>query len=233
MSGAELVRVPAALSVQSADAFLGSLTRAFSNDSRVVVLRGSEGTFCRGLDLEALATGDPGAGVTSFWKALRMIRDSSKPVIAAVDGKAIGGGVGIAAACDLVIVTEQASFGMPELLFGFVPAVVLPILRERLSPQKLRLAALLARTFTAAEAVACGLADMLAPDLDKALRVSVRQLSRAQSEAVQTLKSFTAAGVFSDESGLRITTETLARPAVAPMARAFMAGEALPWLKHD
>ena len=79
-----------------------------------------------------------------------------------MEGAARGGGVGLAAACDVVVASEDSSFALPELLFGLLPAVALPFLLDRISIQAIRLWALTGHSRSAAEAMADGLVDQIA-----------------------------------------------------------------------
>lgn len=157
-----------------------------------IVLHGRTGSFCRGMDFGALAQAAASfapapqigtaseatlrAGVASFGRCLRAIRASHRPVIALVDCVVLGGGVGIAAACDLVIASRRSSLGLPKRLFVLIPAVVLTAPLSRLSPQKAHLLALPGHSRSVEEAQAQGLVDVLCADdkLDATLRRSLR-----------------------------------------------------------
>ena len=105
-------------------------------------------------------------GVEAFARLVQAIRTIGKPVVAVVAGIALGGGVGIAAAADVVIASTRAAFGLPEALFGLVPGVVMPILLERMTPQKARWLALTGHTRSASEAQQLGLVDLVVSDDD-------------------------------------------------------------------
>jgi methylglutaconyl-CoA hydratase len=107
------------------------------DDVRVVLLRGAGPDFCAGADLGQLERIAAGAGaLENLDDAARLgelfvrIRRLEKPVIAAVHGHAFAGGAGLAGACDLVVAADGASFGYPEVRLGFVPAMVMAILRR-------------------------------------------------------------------------------------------------------
>jgi enoyl-CoA hydratase/carnithine racemase len=195
----------------------------------VIVLEGRGDVFCRGMDFTATASESTDDGVAAFARCIRAIRTAGKPVIAAVDGIALGGGVGIAAAADLLLATPRATFGLPEVLFGLVPGVVMPILLERLRPQQARLFALSARSRSAGEAERLGLVDAVVSDLAAAIRRSTRELSRARPAAVAALKRLTldAAAV---ERGAAHTSRLLRSPAVLAAVQTFTETEELPWL---
>jgi methylglutaconyl-CoA hydratase len=122
---------------------IAELTRAFEaagEDERLraVVLRGAGKDFCSGADLaelQKIAEYSYEENVEDAKKLVRLftaIRELNLPVIAAVHGRALAGGCGLATACDLVIATKSARFGYPEVKIGFVPAIVMAILRRNL-----------------------------------------------------------------------------------------------------
>ncbi len=226
-NGIERVAVPAELNLASLQALTADLRRAGSATGRVVLLEGRNGVFCRGLDLDPRGATTARAGVEALAECLRTLRGLDKVTVAAVDGAAIGGGVGLVAPCDLVIATERATFGLPELLYGVVPAVMLPFLLERLSPQKLRLAGLSAQTFGASEAVQNGLADMVVADLDAAIRVWGQRFSRVQPAAVRLWKGITVPSCAA--AAIEVMAGTLEDPAVARRIHHFVAHGIAPW----
>lgn len=115
---------------------------AHAADVRVVLLTGAGKDFCSGLDLKALDEA-AGTGVSAQLASARMfsdlildIRRHPRPVIAAVHGRALAGGAGIATASDLIVASESASFGYPEVKIGFVPAIVAVLLRRTLGEKR-------------------------------------------------------------------------------------------------
>lgn len=106
-------------------------------DVVVVLLRGEGPDFCAGADLSQLEKIAAGAGplenlddAIGLGELLLRMRRIAKPVIAAVHGHAFAGGAGLATACDLVVAAESARFGYPEVHLGFVPAMVMALLRR-------------------------------------------------------------------------------------------------------
>jgi enoyl-CoA hydratase len=88
-------------------------------DVRVLILTGAAGTFSSGMDLKGFLTGEnPMAGGRGFGGIAQ--RPPSKPIIAAVEGYALAGGFELALACDLVVASEEATFGLPEVTRGLV-----------------------------------------------------------------------------------------------------------------
>jgi len=92
------------------------------------------------------------------------IRELPKPVVAMVHGRALAGGAGLATACDLVVAAASAQFGYPEIQRGFVPAMVMTLLR-RLTGEKVAFdLAATGRVLSAADALTAGLASRVLPD---------------------------------------------------------------------
>jgi len=106
---------------------------------RAIVIRGAGKDFCSGADLSALkkiresSFDENLEDAKSLAELFTIIRGVRLPVIAAVHGRALAGGCGLATACDLVVATKTARFGYPEVKIGFVPAIVTAILRRNVS----------------------------------------------------------------------------------------------------
>ena len=112
-----------------------SLDRAASDAAvRVILLRGSGKDFCAGLDLKALHQSDEVLDHMAAARALAELylamRRHPKPIVAAIHGRAIGGGCGLATASDLVLATDTAEFRYPEVNLGFIAAIVMSLLRR-------------------------------------------------------------------------------------------------------
>ncbi|MEO8647590.1 MAG: enoyl-CoA hydratase-related protein [Acidobacteriota bacterium] len=121
----------------------GALREADSDESlRAIVIRGAGKDFCSGADLAAIqkiasATYEENVeDANQLAELFDLIRKVRVPVIAAVHGRALAGGCGLATACDLIIATRTARFGYPEVKIGFVPAMVAAILRRNLGEKK-------------------------------------------------------------------------------------------------
>ncbi|PWU11185.1 MAG: hypothetical protein C5B51_03125 [Terriglobia bacterium] len=227
MSGADSsirIGVPAVLTAASASGFVHAMHAAAGSAAPVVVLEGGGGVFCRGLDVASAVTS---ANLEVFVEALLAVRQVEKVVIAVVDGVALGGGVGLAAAADLVIASQEASFGLPESLLGLAPAAILPFLLERMRPQQCRLWALAPHARPATDAARAGLVDVLTTRAGLRSRTDywVRQFARIQATAIPHLKRLTSAPGRALESSLRdgiaLTAELLEDPAVAERFREY------------
>jgi methylglutaconyl-CoA hydratase len=109
---------------------------------RVVVITGAGKDFCSGADLSALqkiagaTVAENTEDARSLLDLFLLIRQIPVPVVAAVRGRALAGGAGLATACDVVLATTSARFGYPEVKIGFVPAMVMAILRRNVSEKR-------------------------------------------------------------------------------------------------
>ena len=119
------------------------LTQAAADESvKAIVISGAGKDFCSGADLSALqkiaqaSVSDNADDARSLLELFVQIRQIRVPVVAAVRGRALAGGCGLATACDLVLASETARFGYPEVKIGFVPAMVLAILRRNVSEKR-------------------------------------------------------------------------------------------------
>ncbi len=137
---------------------------------RAIVIRGAGKDFCSGADLESLQKISEGSyeenleDARSLAELFALIRRVKVPVIAAVHGRALAGGCGLATACDLVVATESARFGYPEVKIGFVPAIVMAFLRRNLSEKRAFEIATQGFEFSASEAAQFGLVNRVATD---------------------------------------------------------------------
>ena len=109
---------------------------------KVVVISGAGKDFCSGADLSALqkiagaSVADNSEDARSLLELFLLIRQLPVPVIAAVTGRALAGGCGLASACDLLLASSSARFGYPEVKIGFVPAMVMAILKRNVSEKR-------------------------------------------------------------------------------------------------
>jgi methylglutaconyl-CoA hydratase len=109
---------------------------------RVVVIAGAGKDFCSGADLSALqkianaSVAENSEDARLLLELFLLIRQLPIPVVAAVTGRALAGGCGLATACDIVLAASSARFGYPEVKIGFVPAMVMAILRRNVSEKR-------------------------------------------------------------------------------------------------
>ena len=129
------------------DALINALKNALreadrDEDLRVILIKGAGRDFCSGADLSALKKISESdvmenlADAENLAELFSLIRKVKIPVVAAVHGRALAGGAGLATACDIVLAARSARFGYPEVRIGFVPAMVMAILRRNLSEKK-------------------------------------------------------------------------------------------------
>jgi enoyl-CoA hydratase/carnithine racemase len=166
-----------------ADAALAAVSGAQVDQSlRVVVLRGEGGTLSAGADTSDPAdfeasrrnyVSDPRA------RLMRAVRGSTIPVVAAIDGYALGLGMALAGASTFALATRRSTFGMPEASMGFFPFGVAPFLTDRITVSRVLEWALTARRIPAEEAHTHGLVTHLVEDdaLERALDELVRGLA--------------------------------------------------------
>lgn len=179
-------------------ALKAALTKA-RNDSavRVVLLRGAGPDFCAGADLVEMNRITSMGPEKIHADALRMgdlfvrMRHLTKPVVAAVHGRALGGGCGLATACDVVLVREDAELGYPEVHLGFVPALVMTVLRRKVSETRAFELATLGQRISAADAVAWGLATraVSANAFEASVTAYARELARRAPSSVTLSKN--------------------------------------------
>ncbi|AJC59429.1 enoyl-CoA hydratase/isomerase family protein [Streptomyces sp. 769] len=150
--------------------------------------------FCSGMPLRADAELPAGwaddAAQPPPWHLFQRLTQAPVVTVAVVEGAASGGGVGLAAACDLVVAGAAARFRLTELLLGLVPAMALPFIARRTGPQVARRLALTCAEISQDEAVPIGLADFATGDPAPLLRRLLVSLRRLDRDAVGALKSY-------------------------------------------
>ncbi|NHM25768.1 enoyl-CoA hydratase/isomerase family protein [Desulfofundulus sp. TPOSR] len=182
------------------------------NQLRVVVITGAGRAFSAGADIEQLRSFATPDEIVTFCRSIARlvsyIEDFPRPVIAAVNGPALGGGCEICLACDFRVAAEAATFGLPEIKLGLTPgAGGTQRLVRFVGPARAKELLLTGRTISAAEAMSWGLIDkVVANVLDEAFRLaqSLMNLSpvalRAAKQAVNHgLKFGLAAGLSGEE----------------------------------
>jgi methylglutaconyl-CoA hydratase len=185
-----------ALSSPAVEGLHAALERAdLDAEVRVVRLRGAGRDFCAGADLDELLASADLSPADNEVTAARLgavftrIRRLPKPVLAIVQGRALAGGAGLATACDLVIAGTSAQLGYPEIQRGFVPAMVMTLLR-RLTGEKAALDLVLTgRLIGAEEARELGLVTRVVPDGE--LETEGRTIAAALAAASPSAVAFT------------------------------------------
>ena len=175
-----------------------ALTDALADDAvRVIVLDHTGRVFCSGMDLaEAAGGGAEQQGVREFPELLGLIWSAPKPVIAVVRGPARAGGVGLLAACDVVVAGESATFAFSEVRLGLVPAVISAVVLPRMVPHVAHRLMLTGRAFDAETAAAGGLVDLVVPDadVDGEVRAQLVELTAGAPAALAETKRLLRAG---------------------------------------
>lgn len=141
-----------------------ALDRAEAADPRAIVLTHRGPAFCAGADLKERSDGGP-IDSGPMVRALERLMDTPAPTIAAVDGAVRAGGIGLMAACDLVVVAESTTFALTEVRIGVAAAIIsVPILR-RVPASRIASAMLTGEPFDAVEARAMGLVTHVSADV--------------------------------------------------------------------
>jgi methylglutaconyl-CoA hydratase len=163
---------------------------------RVVLLSADGGDFCAGADLAALHALLDASSIEQMRDAealgdvFRMMREMPQVIVAAVRGRALAGGAGLATACDIVIAEEGARFGYPEVRVGFVPAMVMALLRRQVGEKRAFELVATGRQVSAGEALELGLVSRVvaAADFDAAVEQLVTELDALPAGALRSTK---------------------------------------------
>ena len=192
-----------------------------SAEVRVIVITGAGSSFSAGADLNMMrrmADYSPAENKSDARRLAHMmdaIYHSPKPTVAFVNGPALGGGLGIIAACDIAIGAETAFFALSEVRLGLIPAVISPFVIEAIGARRARRLFLTGERFSAARALEIGLLHEVAPadDLDAALERCLNNLltcsPAAKFEAKELIR--TVAGRHIDEHLLDDMATRIAR----------------------
>lgn len=192
---------------------------------RVVALRGAGNDFCAGMDLqELLASADHTveenrAAALRFGGLFTRLRALPKPVVAVVRGRALAGGCGLATACDLVLASMSGQFGYPEVQRGFVPALVMNMLR-RVTGEKIAFdLAATGRLLSATDAERVGLVSRVFPEeaFDQMVATVLEGLAGTSASALAlTKQQFYALDGVSFEDGVRLSADVNAVSRTTP-----------------
>ena len=212
------------------DGLLAMLDRAELDAAvRVVALRGAGNDFCAGMDLnELLASADQAVeanrqAALHFAEVFVRMRRLPKPIVALVRGRALAGGCGLATACDLVLAAESAQFGYPEVQRGFVPAIVLTLLKRTTGDKIAFDLAATGRILDASEAAGAGLVSRVYEDSDFEDQASdvLRALAASSASALAfTKQQFYELDGLRFEDGIRLGADVNAVSRTTPDFRA-------------
>ena len=167
---------------------------------RVVVLAGRGQAFCAGGDLSRMAQAakmnraKSKAEAGRFARLLYRMHTYPKPLIARVHGAAFAGGMGLVAACDLVVAAEEAEFCLPEVKIGLVPAMISPYIVRAMGEQQARRYVLTGERLAAREAQRIGFVHecVAAAELDARVERFAAQLAQAGPQALARSKKLLA-----------------------------------------
>jgi methylglutaconyl-CoA hydratase len=233
------------------EAMIGELDAAFAqlaDDSavRVIVLAGDGRHFSAGADLQWMQRASAATrewnldDARRFAAMLSRIERCPKPTVARIQGAALGGGVGLACACDIAIAADTASFSVSEARFGILPAVIGPYVVNAVGRRQAKRLALSTARITAAEALAIGLVQQVAAleQLDKAIDGAVEELLDGGPNAQREIKQLFAqleVGPITPEVR-ELTAQTISRVRGSDEARegfaAFLAKRPAKWTRR-
>jgi methylglutaconyl-CoA hydratase len=202
---------------------------AFEMDDavRAVVIAGAGPAFCAGADLRSMRlsrdrdAGDNQSDAHRMGGLFHRVASCRKPVVARVHGPAIGGGVGLMAACDIVVAAAGTRFQFSEVRLGIVPAVISPFCIRRLGQMKAMRLFLTGEPIDAAKALEYGLVDVVAADgeLDAAVGRVLSDLGKAGPKALVAAKELVLRVTKLDgEAALAYTADLIARLRVSDEA---------------
>jgi enoyl-CoA hydratase len=175
-----------ALSRQLVGELSAAITAAEAAEARAIVLTHEGPSFCAGADLKERS--DEPADSRPFVAVLERLMDTPRPTIAAVSGAVRAGGIGLMAACDLVVVHESVTFALTEVRIGVAAAIIsVPILR-RVPPGRIATAMLTGAPFEAREALAMGLVTDVTADVDATVAARCAGILAGAPRAVSATK---------------------------------------------
>jgi len=208
------------------ETMIGELDAAFAQleadvSVRVIVLAGDGKHFSAGADLQWMQRASTASldwnleDARRFANMLARIERCAKPVVGRVQGAALGGGVGLACACDVLIASEDATFAVSEAKFGILPAVIGPYVINALGKRQARRLALTTQRIRAAQALTMGLvSQVVRPEqIDAALDEAVSGLLAGGPNAQREIKQLFAQlhqGPITDDV-VDLTARTIAR----------------------
>jgi len=179
------------------------MTQVFQNEAcapevRVIVLRGKGKIFCAGGDLNwmkrsaDLSRDENYQETCQLTEMFRIMNECPKPVLGAIQGAAIGGGVGLVSVCDIALATETTIFSMSEVRLGLIPACVGPFVVNKIGPSFTRELFLSAERFKGEKALRVGLVHRVCTDevaLEKELQVIISNILNCGPQAVKAAKT--------------------------------------------
>jgi methylglutaconyl-CoA hydratase len=231
------------------DELIKLVTEAFTElgsrrEIRVIVLAGNGKSFCAGADLNWMKRMVQYSHDENVQDALALgrmflaITKCPKPVIARIHGAALGGGAGLAAACDIAAAVESAQFGFTEVKLGILPAVISPFVLARIGTAKAREFFITGERFLAPVAQSMGLVQHVVAHefaLDALIDSKVSQILTSAPQAVAYVKELIfGVAARTLETSLEFTAETIARVRAGDEGqagmKAFLERQKPPWI---
>jgi methylglutaconyl-CoA hydratase len=230
-------------------AVIAELSAAFGEldgraDVRAIVLAGQGSVFCGGADINwmraslELTREQNVADARAMSRMFRAIDRCAKPVIGRIQGAALGGGAGLAAACDIVVSADDAIFGFTETKLGIIPAVISPFVLAKIGTSAARALFLTGERFDARRAREIGLVHhvVAAAELDAAVDRVAGELRSAAPTAVAAAKRLIVdVGNASYDESLELTADAIATQRISPEGqeglRAFLERRPASWTK--
>ena len=193
-------------------ALIDEVAAAFADvgDARAVVLSGDGPSFSAGADVEWMRSSVDLSYDENVADALRLramldaIDQCPAPVIARVQGHALGGGCGLVACCDIVVAASDAVFAFSEVKLGIVPAVISPFALAKIGTGAARRFFVTGERFTAEVALRIGLVHEVTDDLDAAVERIAAELLSAGPEATRAAKELARGPLSAEETAKRI-----------------------------
>lgn len=210
-----------------------------ADDVRTIVLTGEGKAFCSGGDFSEMTSGaapSPLPYKGDYSDLVLALAKSDKPVVARVNGIALGGGLGIVAACTFAIASSDAKFGTPEIEVGLFPMMIMAILARHVPRRRLLQMMLLGEKFDAAEAARLGLVNeaVAADGLDAAVaKITTALAGKSPSTVRLGLRAFAAQADLDLDAALPLLRDRLAECLATDDAReglmAFLQKRAPQW----
>jgi methylglutaconyl-CoA hydratase len=193
-------------------ALIAELLAAFTDvgDARAVVLSGDGPSFSAGADVEWMRSSVELSYEENVEDALRLramldaINSCPAPVVARVQGHALGGGCGLVAVADVAVADLEAQFAFSEVRLGIVPAVISPFALAKIGTSAARRWFVSGERFSADVALRIGLVHEVSSDLDDAVDAVVRELLAAAPAAARGAKELARGPLHADETARRI-----------------------------
>jgi len=216
---------------------IAELHEAFSDvgDARVVVLAGDGESFCAGADVEwqrssiDLSVEENVDDALRLYRMLDAVDSCPAPVVARVQGYALGGGSGLVACADVVVAAPDATFGFTEVRLGIIPAVISPFVFAKIGTGAARRFFLTGERFDAATALRIGLVQEVAENIDEAVDRFAGEILKSGPEATRAAKRLAREAPHEGEELARIAAGLRAGAEGQEGLRAFLEKRTPAW----